>query len=127
MSHSTHSCQPVVCHRPVQWEKAFDSKPSLSEYYIKKSHVKFEDAKAMLRLLVKPAQYWMFSFDIKSGYHHIDIHASDQQFLGFAWVFDSKPRYFVFTVLPFGLSTGPYIFTKVIRPLVKHWRSKPSE
>ena len=30
----------------------------------------------------------------------------------------------MFTVLPFGLSTGPYIFTKVIRPLVKHWRSK---
>ena len=92
--------------------------------YIKKSHVKFEDAKAMLGLLVNPAQYWMFSFDIKSGYHHIDIHASDQQFLGFAWVFDSNPRYFVFTVLPFGLSTGPYIFTKIIRPLVKHWRSK---
>ena len=92
--------------------------------YIKKSHVKFEDAKAMLGLLANPAQYWMFSFDIKSGYHHIDIHASDQQFLGFAWVFDSNPRYFVFTVLPFGQSTGPYIFTKVIRPLVKHWRSK---
>ena len=28
------------------------------------------------------------------------------------------------TVLPFGLSTSPYIFIKVIRPLVKHWRSK---
>ena len=92
--------------------------------YIKKSHVKFEDAKSMLELVVNPAQYWMFSFDIKSGYHHIDIHANDQPFLGFAWVFDSKPRYFQFTVLPFGLSTGPYIFTKVMRPLVKHWRSK---
>ena len=78
----------------------------------------------MLGLLVNPAQYWMFSFDIKSGYHHIDIHASDQQLLGFALVFDSNLRYFVFTVLPFGLYTGPYIFTKVIRPLVKHWRSK---
>ena len=40
--------------------------------YIKKSHVKFEDAKAMLGLLVNPAQYWMFSFDTKSGHHHID-------------------------------------------------------
>ena len=26
--------------------------------------------------------------------------------------------------MPFGLSTGPYIFTKVMRPLVKHWRSQ---
>ena len=50
----------------------------------------------------------------------MDIHASNQQFHGF----DSKPRYFVFTVLPFGLSTGPYIFTKVMTLLVKHWRSK---
>jgi hypothetical protein len=32
-------------------------------------------------------------------------------------------KYFRFTVLPFGLATGPYIFTKVMRPLVKHWRA----
>jgi len=25
-------------------------------------------------------------------------------------------------VLPFGLSSAPYIFTKVLRPLVKFWR-----
>ena len=33
-------------------------------------------------------------------------------------------KYFKFTVLPFGLSVGPYIFSKVMRPLVKYWRSK---
>ena len=26
-------------------------------------------------------------------------------------------------MLPFGLSSAPYVFTKVFRPLVKHWRS----
>ena len=31
-------------------------------------------------------------------------------------------RYFVFAVLPFGLSTAPYIFTKCVRPLEKYWR-----
>lgn len=30
----------------------------------------------------------------------------------------------MFTVLPFRLSSAPYIFTKLFRPLVKHWRSK---
>ena len=30
----------------------------------------------------------------------------------------------MFTVLPFGLATACYIFTKLIRPLVKHWRGK---
>ena len=27
-------------------------------------------------------------------------------------------------MLPFGLPSAPYIFTKCIRPLVKHWRAK---
>ena len=27
-----------------------------------------------------------------------------------------------FTLLPFDISTGPYIFTKVLRPLVRYWR-----
>ena len=31
-------------------------------------------------------------------------------------------RYFVFTVLPFGLSSAPHIFTKVLKPLEKYWR-----
>ena len=30
----------------------------------------------------------------------------------------------MFTVLPFDLSSAPYIFTKLLRPLVKHWRSQ---
>ena len=67
---------------------------------------------------------WACSFDIKSGYHHIEIFESDQQFLGYAWVFEAVTKYFKFTVLPFGLSVGPYIFSKVMRPLVKYWRSK---
>jgi len=37
---------------------------------------------------------------------------------------DGVTKYFKFTVLPFGLSVGPYIFSKVMRPLVKYWRSK---
>ena len=31
---------------------------------------------------------------------------------------------FKFVVLPFILCEGPYIFTKVMRPLVKYWRSQ---
>jgi hypothetical protein len=31
-------------------------------------------------------------------------------------------KYCVFTVLPFGLSSTAYIFTKVVRPLVAHGR-----
>ena len=32
--------------------------------------------------------------------------------------------YYMFRVLPFGLATVPFVFTKLLRPLVKRWRSK---
>lgn len=91
---------------------------------VRKSKITFEDSKSMLNVLTDCPQNWLYSFDIKSGYHHVDIFPDDWQFLGFSWVFNGVCKYYVFTVLPFGLSTGPYIFTKIMRPLVKHWRSK---
>ena len=39
------------------------------------------------------------------------------------WIANGK-RYYVFTVLPFGLSTACYVFTKVTRPLLRLWRVK---
>ncbi|XP_067648622.1 uncharacterized protein [Haliotis asinina] len=45
-----------------------------------------------------------------------------KQFLGFAWGSGKDKKYFKFLVLPFGLSTAPYVFTKVTRQLVKFWR-----
>ena len=30
--------------------------------------------------------------------------------------------FYVFTVLPFGLSSAPRVFTKILKPLEKHWR-----
>ena len=44
-----------------------------------------------------------FIFYLKSVYHHIDIFQEYQTFLGFSWIFNNIERYFVFTVLPFGL------------------------
>ena len=36
----------------------------------------------------------------------------------FSGCFNSIIKYFVFNVLPFGLSSDPYIFTKLVRALV---------
>ena len=67
---------------------------------------------------------YMFKFDLRSGYHHVDIYQEHQKYLGFRWDENAKVQYFVFTVLPFGLSTACYCFTKLIRPLVRFWRSR---
>ena len=45
-----------------------------------------------------------------------------QTYLGCSWKINNIVKFFVFTVLPFGLSTAPFIFTKVVRLLVKYWR-----
>ena len=69
--------------------------------FVKKFTIKFEDAKTMLNSFIDHSQNWFYSFDIKSGYHHIDIFPPDQDFLGFSWSFSGVTRYFKFTVLPF--------------------------
>ena len=37
---------------------------------------------------------------------------------------DNSTKLFSFSVLPFGLSTAPYVLTKCLRPLAQHWREK---
>ena len=68
---------------------------------------KYEDLRTA-NLLFERGDY-MFSFDLKSGYHHVDIADVHQKFLGIEWC----GVYYVFTVLPFGLSTACYVFTKL--------------
>ena len=68
-----------------------------------KQSVKYEDWKTAMSYFVKDA--YMFSFDLKNGYHLIDIAQEHQTFLGFSWrAPDSINKiFYIFTVLPFGL------------------------
>ena len=49
------------------------------------------------------------------------LHTSD--FIMNVIHFGEQVNYFTFSVLPFGLSSVGYIFTKTVRVLVKYWRS----
>ena len=89
--------------------------------HVYKDKIKFQDWKCFEHYLEGKEGY-LFKFDLKNGYHHIDIFEPHQKFLGFSWVFKGNIQVFVFTVLPFGLTSAPFIFTKVVRPLVKYWR-----
>ena len=46
------------------------------------------------------------------------------QYLAFCWGTGNSKRYFVFMVLPFGLATAPFVFTKIQKALLKHWRAQ---
>eukprot|EP00057_Strongylocentrotus_purpuratus_P017653 XP_011672127.1 PREDICTED: uncharacterized protein LOC105442056 isoform X3 [Strongylocentrotus purpuratus] len=67
---------------------------------------------------------YMFTFDLKSAYHHVEIFREHRTYLGFSWDYEDQKRYFIFNVLPFGISTAGYIFTKLTRPVIAHWRSQ---
>lgn len=91
--------------------------------YLFKSKFRCEDV-SIAREVLNPGDF-MFSFDLKSGYHHVEIFPEHRQYLSFSWNFSSGvTRYFQFSVLPFGLSSAPYLFTKLLKPLVKKWRTE---
>ena len=88
--------------------------------FIWKQSVRFEDIRTVFDLF--QAGYFFFTFDLKSGYHHVEVFPDHRQYLGFSWNFCSVVKYFVFTVLPLGMSSAPYIFSKLVRSLVNDWR-----
>ena len=88
--------------------------------HIPHAYVKYDDWRVFENFVTIDG--WNFKFDLKKGYHHFDMHPDVQKYLGFAWVIDNTKRYFVFTVLVFGLSPAPRIFTKMLRPLTSYWR-----
>ena len=53
-----------------------------------------------------------------------DIDEQHQKYLGFSWKIKWQTRYFVFTMLPLGLTSAPFLFTKVMRCLVTFWRAQ---
>ena len=75
--------------------------------------------------ILSPGDF-IFTFDLKSGYHHVEIFPVHRKYLSFAWAFSSgRTKFFQFSVLPFGLSSVPYLFTKILKPLIKKRRSEP--
>ncbi|VDI39681.1 Hypothetical predicted protein, partial [Mytilus galloprovincialis] len=88
----------------------------INPHVVKFKH-KYEDAKTARQLYDQGD--FVFSYDLKSAYHHISIFETDTTYLGFKW----EHEYYVYNVLPFRLSTSGYIFTKVVREVIKYWRS----
>ena len=70
-----------------------------------KDKIKFDDWKCFKNYLQSNKGY-LFKFDFRNGYHHIDIFDSHQTYLGFSWDISGATKYFVFTVLSFGLSSA---------------------
>ena len=90
--------------------------------YVEKLPVKYEDMRTALMFLQKGG--YVYKFDLKSGYHHVDICQEHVKYLGFSWENKGNQVFYRFKQLPFGLSSAPHLFTKLLRPLVKKWRGE---
>ena len=75
--------------------------------FVKHERIKLEDQNDFFDLAKNIK--WAGTFDLKSAYHQIDIHKDHYKYLGFAWWYKGKFRYFVFKVVAFGLCSGPKI------------------
>lgn len=81
-------------------------------------HFKLEDWKTIIRL-ISPGDY-LTSIDLIDAYFLIPVHQDDRKYLRFRF----RDRLFQFKVLPFGLASAPYIFTKVMKPVICSLRER---
>lgn len=79
--------------------------------HINYKHFKMENFDQAIRLINKDA--FMASVDLKHAYYSIKIAEEQQKLLCFKW----QGRIFQFTCLPNGVSEGPRLFTKLMKPI----------
>ena len=82
---------------------------------------KLDDYKVALNYFKEKG--FLFIYDMRDGYFHVKLHKDFRKYLGFKLLIDGKLVYGQFCVGFLGLSDMPWLFTKIFRVLIKHWRS----
>ena len=85
--------------------------------FLRKDSFIYEDLCTAILLFEKGDH--LVACELKSGYHHVDRHEKHWTDVGFEWYVGPKLQYYVFTVLPFGLASPCYIFTKLLCLIVR--------
>lgn len=84
--------------------------------YITPPHFKLDDWRTVVRLMLP--DYAMATIDIEDAYLLVPIHPSYRKFLRFV----RNNIVYEYSVLPFGLCTAPFIFTKIVKPVTTYLR-----
>lgn len=87
--------------------------------FIGTEHFKLEDLRTAVKLVSEGS--YMGTLDLKDAYFLIKIDNEFKKFLRFQ--FGETNNLYQFNVLPFGLNTAPFVFTKVMKPVVGLLRS----
>ena len=81
-------------------------------------HFKMDNIKTALAL-ISPGCY-LASVDLRDAYYTVPIHSESRKYLRFTW----QGRLWQFRVLPNGLSSGPRLFTKLLKPVFANLREQ---
>lgn len=85
--------------------------------YICTEHFKMQDLRTAVKLILQ--DYFLASLDLQDAYFLVSIDPPCRKYLRFIF----QNTLYEFTVLPFGLCTSPYIFTKIMKPVMGYLRS----
>ena len=80
--------------------------------FVETEHFKLEDYRTAMKLLEQDC--YMSTIDLRDAYYLLPIDESHRKFLRFEF----HGKYYQFTCLPFGLSSAPMVFTKLLKPVV---------
>ena len=86
--------------------------------FLWKLSVRFESLRRLCTMA--EADDWMFSFDLKDGFHAVAIHPDCRQYLT---IQIEGVGYLQMAALPFGLHSSPAVFTKIMRPFIQALRA----
>lgn len=86
--------------------------------FINAPHFKLEDYRTVLKLLTQNC--FMAKIDLKDAYFAVPVDEGSRKFLRFKY----NNILYEFKVLPFGLNIAPFVFTKLLKPIFYHLRSR---
>ena len=86
--------------------------------FIRKEHFKMDNLDVALDLVYKGC--WFTSIDLQDAYYTVPIFEPHQSYLAFMW----EQKMYKFQVLPFGLTSAPRVFTKLLKPIFSNMRGE---
>ena len=104
----------LVSKKTGGWRPILNLKPL--NVTIRVDSFKMETLKNVI-LATQPGE-WLASVDLKDAYFHVPIRQLHRKYLRFC----VNGKAYQYRVLPFGLSTSPRVFTKVLAPVIAHIR-----
>lgn len=99
-------------------EKRFILNLKCLNQFIEPPHFKLEDLRTILKLTKRGC--FFTSIDLQDAFFYIPIHKNYRKYLRFS----HRGKLYEFVCMPFGLSVAPFVFTKIVRPIITLFRQK---